>query len=156
MNLNLTPNAVPRHWSSAYVGKPWELGAEGPDAFDCWGLARWIQRVQYGRELPQLRVGRMDPSPAQTAVLLELMRDTGWQQLPQWEQMDDGDLLRMRSPLGPHIGISVRRGARSVTVLHCLGAKDKDGVSHGAAEVAEPRQLVAEGFGRFEAWRWTA
>lgn len=41
-----------------------------------------------------------------------------------------------------------------MTVLHCMGAKDLEGVSHGTVEAAELRQLAAEGFGQFQAWRW--
>lgn len=40
------------HWAGKYIGKPWMSGARGPDSFDCWGLARWIQRVEFGRSLP--------------------------------------------------------------------------------------------------------
>ena len=157
--INLTPRAAPRHWSSAYIGLPWELGAEGPDAFDCWGLARWVQREHYGRELPQLRVvpQRLQPGDEQTRVLLDLMRHTGWALLPDWRQMRDGDLLRMHAPMGPHIGIAVQTSpAAPVTVLHSLGALDKDGKPHGAIERAELRQLIAEQFGQFAAWRWSA
>src|SRR4051812_21957510 len=38
---------------SANVGKDWTAGAQGPDVFDCWGLARTAQRVIFGRELPE-------------------------------------------------------------------------------------------------------
>lgn len=34
-----------------YLGKPWVSGAEGPGAFDCWGLARAFYRTNYGIEL---------------------------------------------------------------------------------------------------------
>jgi hypothetical protein len=156
MQINLTPRAVPMHWTSAYIGRPWELGAEGPAAFDCWGLARAVQRDHYARELPQLRVAteRLKEGDEQLRVLLDLMRHTGWRLLPDWQTMEDGDLLRMAAPMGPHIGIAVRLPRQAVTVLHCVGGRDLEGVSHGAVERAEVRQLVAEGFGQFAAWRW--
>lgn len=40
------------HWAQCYIGKPWVSGARGPEAFDCWGLLRWIYSVHYGVELP--------------------------------------------------------------------------------------------------------
>lgn len=153
MNLNLTPRATPKHWSSDYIGKPWELGAEGPNAFDCWGLARWVQERVYGRELPQLRIAQTDKT--RLRVLLDLMRNTGWVNLPDWQEMQDGDLLRMEGPAGAHIGVVVRLSpSRPVEVLHVVGGKDYEGKSHGAAERAAPHQLISEGYGKFEAWRW--
>jgi hypothetical protein len=35
------------------IGRPWRAGAEGPDAFDCYGLVRHVMR-QRGVELPEL------------------------------------------------------------------------------------------------------
>jgi cell wall-associated NlpC family hydrolase len=29
---------IPYHWSHDIVGAPYELGARGPDKFDCWGV----------------------------------------------------------------------------------------------------------------------
>lgn len=37
-----------------YIGKPYRPGAEGPDAYDCWGLARAIA-ADRGFELPLQR-----------------------------------------------------------------------------------------------------
>ena len=35
------------------IGKPWRLGARGPDAYDCWGLVREVmQRMRPGLPLP--------------------------------------------------------------------------------------------------------
>lgn len=31
-----------------YLGKPWIVGANGPDAFDCWGLVEHIYQTQKG------------------------------------------------------------------------------------------------------------
>lgn len=41
-----------QHWAARYVGKPWVSGGRGPDSFDCWGLLHWVQRAEFGRELP--------------------------------------------------------------------------------------------------------
>ena len=39
------------HWSTALVGLPYQVGAAGPDAFDCWGLLCYIYKEQLGVEL---------------------------------------------------------------------------------------------------------
>lgn len=37
---------------NALLGRPYRAGAMGPDAYDCYGLARHLQAVLYGRDLP--------------------------------------------------------------------------------------------------------
>lgn len=34
------------------IGKPWRSGAQGEDAFDCWGLVRFIYKKLYAITLP--------------------------------------------------------------------------------------------------------
>lgn len=44
------------------VGKPWEPCATGPDAFDCWGLVRYVYKHKLGILLPDLEVNPLtDP-----------------------------------------------------------------------------------------------
>lgn len=46
---------------SDLIGKPWRLGARGPDAYDCWGLVREIlQRMHPAEPLPDWASGDMD------------------------------------------------------------------------------------------------
>lgn len=40
------------HWAQNYLNKPWEIGARGPDKFDCWGLIYWIYKQHFNVELP--------------------------------------------------------------------------------------------------------
>jgi cell wall-associated NlpC family hydrolase len=35
-------------WVGGYVGLPWRDKGRGPDAFDCWGLAREVLTRHYG------------------------------------------------------------------------------------------------------------
>lgn len=44
MNADLAP----------FLGKPWRPVADGPDAFDCWGLTRAASLALFGRALPEL------------------------------------------------------------------------------------------------------
>lgn len=41
-------------WISAVQGKPYVLGARGPDAFDCYGLYYWVAKHVFGRPVPSL------------------------------------------------------------------------------------------------------
>jgi cell wall-associated NlpC family hydrolase len=34
------------------IGKPYALGAQGPDAFDCYSAARALQKALFGRDMP--------------------------------------------------------------------------------------------------------
>ena len=40
------------HWLADYIGKPWEAGERGPQAFDCYGLVWHIYKHRLGVELP--------------------------------------------------------------------------------------------------------
>lgn len=40
--------------------KPWVRGADGPAAFDCWGLVRHVYRVYRGVELDKVTPDRYD------------------------------------------------------------------------------------------------
>lgn len=48
------------HWAERYIGLPWVKGAQGPEAFDCWGLVRHVQRVHFGIEIPEIAVDADD------------------------------------------------------------------------------------------------
>ena len=34
------------------VGKPYKIGGRGPNAFDCWGLVRYVYKELLNIELP--------------------------------------------------------------------------------------------------------
>lgn len=36
------------------IGLPWVRGAMGPDSYDCWGLAREVQRRLFSRDMPAI------------------------------------------------------------------------------------------------------
>lgn len=40
------------HFAQQYLSKKWEIGARGPDKFDCWGLVYWIYKQHFNVELP--------------------------------------------------------------------------------------------------------
>ena len=65
------------------IGKPYLAGGEGPDAFDCYGLARYVLRELYGVRLPETRQApiprrawRRLAEPVDGAVVLMGVTDT--------------------------------------------------------------------------------
>lgn len=147
--MNLTPHATATHWSARYVGLPWRPGADGPDAFDCWGLVRDVQRTQYGRELPRIAV-RESP-PGQWAELRALVQHSRWR--PHAGTWRDGDLLVMLNARGlPHIGTLVER--ERLCLLHACGEVDTNGEPRGEIALEPVANLGASGFGHIDAWRF--
>lgn len=153
--LDLTPHAVAPHWSARLVGLPWSPGAEGPRAYDCWGLVRWVQRHHYGRDLPVLHVNVREAPPQQWGALRELVSRSPWRPVAASDAWRDGDVLLMYGAEGPHVGTLVDLGG-VLGVLHAVGWRDADGVDHGGVVHDAPESLGRIGFGRFEAWRWHA
>ena len=42
------------HWAYNYIGLRWEEGSPGPNAYDCWSLAKHILETYYNTPLPKL------------------------------------------------------------------------------------------------------
>jgi cell wall-associated NlpC family hydrolase len=90
------------HWAERYIGLPWESGAQGPAAYDCWALFRYVQQVHYGRSVPFINVDAMDVLACARAMEQsdERMR---------WCTVDvpsDGDAVLMGKGRHPvHIGV---------------------------------------------------
>lgn len=58
------------HWAFDYIGKPWVVASDGPDAYDCWGLVVAVQRRLYGHDLSVIPVAENDMK-----TLIRTMRD---------------------------------------------------------------------------------
>lgn len=137
--MKMTPNAGARHWSAAFTGKPWAAGATGPDAFDCWGLVRHVQRERYGRDLAHLAV----PSDGQQwRTVREVVQWSGWARVVDAPR--EGDALLMLDPFGdPHIGVVV-----AVPGLWLLHALEGRGVQLDRLDM-----LGLLGLGHLQCWR---
>lgn len=128
------------HWATELIGKPWQYGAQGPDAFDCWGFTRYVQRVHYGVEMPLVQV------PEDWRMAREVLATH--EERVRWEPVavpQDGDVVLMaRNRIPLHIGVVVF--ANGVAgVLHCF---DPAGV------VFQPSQgLRAAGWGSLTYYR---
>lgn len=96
------------------LGKPWVSGADGPEAFDCWGLVKYVYRENLGIELPEL-VGISRKS------LLDISRNINEEVAHTWEELHEPLHLcgvSMGGNLRPyHVGLWVDDGA-STGVLH--------------------------------------
>lgn len=129
------------HWAVKYIGKPWGLGARGPDAFDCWGLVWWIQRYEFGRDIPSFPI----PDPSVVGVV-----DPDWankvagvkHQLRDWVQVSepnhDGDVVLMNG--GHHAGIFLRQD--SGMILHTMATSLR--LPQTGSAVAQPLHSIRQ------------
>lgn len=103
------------HWAHDYIGIPWEYGARGPHAYDCWGFVCEIERVHFKVLLPPVN----DIENAKTAINLLKSHN----ELANWDRVDnpvEGDLVMMaRARFPAHIGVCIHANRES-GVLHCL------------------------------------
>lgn len=106
------------------IGKPYRAGGCGPDAFDCYGLARFVMGAVFDVALPD----RLDPAA---------IRRQAWRRAPVPR---DGAIVLMGSgPTPKHIGVYVGDG-----VLHAI---------EGAGVVLDPFiALTFRGFGHFRVY----
>ena len=92
---------------SQYIGKPFRWGARGPDAYDCWGLARSVME-QYGYKIPDYLYEPEDH--AGIAKLVQYVEANN----PLWVPTDDpipGDLVMMGpTPRLQHAGVLTEEG----------------------------------------------
>jgi cell wall-associated NlpC family hydrolase len=138
--MKLTPHASAAHWSGPFIGVPHVPGAEGPEAFDCWGLVRHVSQAVFGKALPALSIAQPDPTPEQWRALRTLVKSSAWKSTRGPGRA--GDVLLMIGADGlPHVGILID-GDR---VLHTI--------TGGAAGIDRIEALGGLGFGHLEFWR---
>lgn len=90
------------HWANLYIGLPWESGAQGPEAFDCWALVRHVQQRHYGRELPIIAVDADDMAAVAATF-------SGHPERARWAHVEtpqDGDCVLTRKGRDiDHVGV---------------------------------------------------
>ncbi|HWC63357.1 MAG TPA: NlpC/P60 family protein [Rhizomicrobium sp.] len=103
---------------------PWRAGAQGPEAYDCWGLARAAQRELGGRDLP---VVNADPADLRTVIRLVAdhpMR-AEWEEVATPQHLDL--VLMAHSRHLSHIGVWLALDGG--IVLHATEQFTRDGRS---------------------------
>jgi len=145
--MNLTPNATATHWSAQYVGEPWR-----PE-FNCWDLVCAVQGAWFNRPMLRLDIGSAEPTAENWQSLRTTMAGSIWKVLEGrgLEAAAEGDILLMRGPDGPHVGVVVANGSVS-SLLHNLGGM-LDGEPRGSVRIDPLASISRLGYGRFEVWR---
>lgn len=101
------------HWAFSYMNKPWQNGAQGPDAFDCWGLVRHALKHHYGIDAPAVDVDAYHLRDV-VELLSEHLSSDRWRKL---DRPQDGSCIVMSQSKKPtHVGLwlDINRGG----VLH--------------------------------------
>lgn len=103
------------HWAADLIGKRYAVGAQGPDAFDCWGLVRYVLEHHYGIAVPEFDVPPDNWVEANT-LMTSAAELANWRNVPA---MADGQVVMMARRRHPvHIGLAVVANGR-LGVLHC-------------------------------------
>ena len=114
--------AEPPDWVADWIGLHFRLGGRGPEAFDCWGLARAVLAARFGIEVPAYDRGYPE-DVADRSALAALVHEG----MPEWTPLSEGraaqagcgersgDVILMRHGRHAcHIGLVVAQG----TMLH--------------------------------------
>lgn len=90
------------HWANELIGKPYEKGACGPEAFDCWGLVRFVLSERYRIEVPVVNVDADDLRAVLSAFKDDPER-SNWEEV---KQPKEGDVVSMsHNKYISHVGI---------------------------------------------------
>jgi cell wall-associated NlpC family hydrolase len=95
------------HWAAEYIGKPWQNGASGQSAYDCFGLVRAVYRERLGLTIPTVAVDALAP-----LAVCRAMRDYDYS---PWQRVDaperEFDVVEMSLAKRPHhVGVFVDGG----------------------------------------------
>lgn len=97
---------------NAYCGKPYKLGAMGPNEFDCRGLMVHIERTYYAHNLPNLPDGE-----AMRSMYAKRLESGIWQLV---DTPKDGDGAILRGGDMPHVGVYLELTPTEKGVIHSL------------------------------------
>jgi cell wall-associated NlpC family hydrolase len=134
-----------RHWARLLIGRPWQADADGPAAFSCWGLVRYVFRVQHSIEFPAVAVGDgQDVDPGNVRAIKQSVRAAGLRPIGSATPVE-GDIVLMRSRVRLHCGLAVRANG-ALGVLHS---------THEAGVIWQPWREAVAGM-HHELWRQSA
>lgn len=126
-----------------YIGKPYELGARGPDRFDCWGLVMDVY-AQLGRALPDWKSENDEPmkiARAMQAGVSDALENN--HAVPVLEPRAFDIALLFRGNFAHHCGIYCFGG-----ILHC-SAHASGGTVHESKN-----KFIQSGRGFLSFYRW--
>jgi hypothetical protein len=95
------------------VGRPYANNGCGPEAFNCWGLLRYVQLTYFSRDMGRMPIGNEEETKAQHSENLEI---------GLYEPVDKpfhGAAVLLRSGNAPHVGVWLEIDGGGV--LHSLG-----------------------------------
>jgi cell wall-associated NlpC family hydrolase len=131
------------HWAADLIGAPYERGAQGPDAWDCWSLTRHVFAARYGIVMPVIAID--DASADNVRAIRQAAHASGWRPAHD-DKPRDGDVALMRNLLGErHVGVIVEADG-ALGLLHAV---------QGPGVCFEALAAVRMGFSGLEVWRRT-
>lgn len=102
------------HWAADYLGQPWQAGAQGPAAWDCWAFFRHVQQLHFGVTVPEVDVDAMNLHAVAHAF-------AGHDERARWAEVtkpQDGDAVLLAHNRYPsHVGVWLAIDGGGV--LHC-------------------------------------
>jgi cell wall-associated NlpC family hydrolase len=100
-------------WARGLIGKPWVSGGRGPDAFDCWGLVRWVYLQQLAIILPDFPgLDAKNLHHVSTAYSLEV---SDWREILTPSPFCVVGMSKRN--VIHHVGLALSDGR---TILHCM------------------------------------
>lgn len=108
----MTPEHI--EFINSLIGLPWKRAANGPNAFDCWGLSQIVQLKVFNRQLPDIKIATEDVRDVIKEVATTSARKS-------WKKIDGpvhGAIVEMTSGRYPyHIGVYLDIDGGGI--LHC-------------------------------------
>jgi len=83
-----------------FIGRPFERGGRGPDAYDCWGLVLALRRHLGLLEPPDIATGTITREQAHAQFALQSR--SGWRRMPL---LSEGGIVLV--PCAAHAGVHV-------------------------------------------------
>lgn len=122
---------------NGFLGRPYRLGASGPDAYDCYGITRALQAVLFERPMPAFEI------PGKSGRMAIAAAIAGHPERLRWAEIEapvDGAIVTMARHLqGYHLGTWLSEDGG--LIVHAM-----EGVGVVASRLIE---LEVEGWRRF-------
>ena len=111
-----------KHWSAAYVGRPWQDRGRGPASVDCYGLLAQVYRGVLDIELESY-VGAYTSANERaeiSALLSNAASAWPWRPIDPGKERELDVVLFLRGGIANHVGIVVGDGRMLHVVSNAL------------------------------------